>query len=52
MGVDKNDNEALRWFRLSAKDGNEHAVNRLKDLGLWGLDDDIKNPAANGAKID
>ena len=52
MGVDKNDNEALRWFRLSAKDGNEHAVNRLIDLGLWELEGDIKNPAANGAKID
>jgi TPR repeat protein len=33
-GVGKNDEEAVKWYKKAAKQGNEYAKNNLKKLGI------------------
>ena len=34
LGVQKNDREAIRWYRLAARKGNSHAARVLKKRGI------------------
>ena len=35
FGVDQDDREAVRWFRLAAEQGGAHAVSLRKRIQLW-----------------
>ena len=36
--------EAVRWYRLAANQGNESAIDRLKELDVVGLQEDEESP--------